>query len=350
MKSCANGIIDNMHKTKRLRLSSSVLLSVGMLVAAQSAHAMCSLDQSQATLSQHVPETLYLDLSDVQFNANVAVGDVIARKAVSIRQGLSTRGCSANDLLNSQLQSSLTLAGGSTLGPDIYATSVAGVGIRLSQRRQAKVDTFPFQISLQPDTPVLGDQLLLELIKTSDQMIKGQFNSGEIAQVFLRHDSKQQLLYKVMFSASPSRLQQQSCKIEYDSVHQDIQLQPLRRGQLKSVGAVAAQEFPFKIRLRCPESSQGAQQVQLGFSYPTTAVTGVVANSLTPHAAQGVGVQLLNAQNNQTIASGSKVIVDEQPQQSGQRQLSLIARYYQTKPQVTAGLYHATITFQIDYP
>lgn len=121
MKACMNDHSVNVYSKKIVCLSRSVVLAVSMLAAAQNAQASCALDQTQAAAQYH-PETLYLDLSDLQLNADAAVGEVIARKAVNIRQVLSTNGCSAADLLHSQLQSTLNLVGGSTLGPDIYAT------------------------------------------------------------------------------------------------------------------------------------------------------------------------------------------------------------------------------------
>lgn len=321
---------------------SRVLPALAALALTQNAYAACALDQVNR------PETVYIDLSNVQLKTDVAVGGVIATKAVTLRQSLTTQGCSSAEIAQSQLQSSLIFTGASSLGGDIYNSPVDGIGFRLSQRNQSALEYFPFKYDLKADRPVTGEQLVFELVKTSEKIGTGQLMTGEIAQLTLQHAGKRKPLYNLILNAG-NALQHRSCTIEHESVHQEIQLGTLRKEQLKTVGDTAL-ERQFKIGLSCPESPQGVPQVQLGFRYTPSNVEGVVANGQKANATQGVGVQLLQAKNHQPIANGAKVTVDDQNQQGTQRQLSLIARYYKTEAEITPGAYYSTVTFKIDYP
>lgn len=321
---------------------SVALSSLTVLTLTQNVYAVCALDNVDR------PETVYIDLSNVQLKTDVAVGEVIATKAVILRQGLTTQGCSSAEIAQSQVQSSLIFTGASSLGGDVYNSSVDGVGLRLSQRNQGSIQYFPFKYDLKENHPVVGEQLLFELVKTSEKIGTGQLMTGEIAQLTLQHAGKRKPLYNFILNAGQA-LQHRSCTIQHESVHQEIQLGVLRIGQLKTVGDTALERH-FKIGLNCPESPQGVPQVQLGFRYTPSNVEGVIANGQKQNATQGVGVQLLQANNHQPIANGAKVIVDEQRQQGTQRQLSLIARYYQTEAEISPGMYYSTVTFKIDYP
>lgn len=135
-----------------------------------------------------------------------------------------------------------------------------------------------------------------------------------------------------------------ACTIAVDPTM--VMLPTVYSSAFTGVGSISGQT-PFNVQLNCPSAAAGANiAITLNTSNPVAGATGVIANTAGGGYAQNVGVQVLDRNGNPisfaTAISAGTVT-------TGNFNVRLNARYYQTGVAVTAGQVKATATYTITY-
>lgn len=138
----------------------------------------------------------------------------------------------------------------------------------------------------------------------------------------------------------------QPCTIAVDPTV--VTLPPVTTSTFTSVGTTAG-AMPFQIKLtNCPTGNQLGITLSTSNPYTAPGVNGVILNTAATQPVGGVGVQLLDANNNNNPVTFGTAIPEGQI--SGATvNLPFVARYYQTGAPVTAGNVTAVATYTLNY-
>ena len=327
----------------------TVVLALGSLFCSQLSFAVCDLTAENILAENITPENINIDLGDITIDANAQVGQVLARREFQIQKQLNTTGCDPALMATMRVEGKLNQAQSNSIDPQIYQTNIQGIGLRLTQLWGGEASVYPFQNSTSVTQNIVGDRLVVEVIKMDEYTGTGTLRTGQYATFYLQHQGKSKPIFTANLIGHRSSFSNSSCKLEHESLYQHINLEPVRTGQLLAIGATA-NEKAFKVKLNCQKFSKGSQSVMLGFKYDEDGVAGVIRNNQVGNKSRGVGMQLLNASDQSVVLNGSKVLAGQSNvTKKSQHVVDLIARYYKTENTITPGLYYSTVTFHIDY-
>lgn len=278
--------------------------------------------------------------SSISVQRDAAVGTVIATSS-SATPNITRTGCRTpwvmhytNGIFSGQ--SSIT---------GVYNTNVAGVGIRY---KNIPSNWLPYDQNINANnwlsslTPGVSTTPY-ELIKIGD-ITGGTLNIGTLMNVSMI-DSDGGVEYPLLkfVLTSSTTIVDSGCTVLTPNIN--VPLGDVNKSLFTRIGQTPKSQT-FTISLQCNIGARLNYTLE-GTKSTETSVTSVLAltNYGSPDVATGVGVQILD--------SGTPLILGQPKfikQSSGtQENLSLTARYYQTKSTVTTGLANATATLNLTY-
>jgi type 1 fimbria pilin len=232
----------------------------------------------------------------------------------------------------------------------VYTTGVAGVGIRMS-RRTANASTsmvYPATFSAQANTNYTLDAstFVVELIKTAPTTGSGPLVAGQYSSYHLNSDPAHPLL-TTWVEGEGITIVSPSCSVDAGSRNIAVNFGAVPQAQFRGVGTTAA-ERDFTIGLRC-QQSPGSVYVRLDATPDPSNSPGVLQIAQGSQAAQGVGIQLLDARDGQPVRYGGDIGAGSSPAGPSLLQVPFKARYYQTGGTLVPGAANGIATFTIDY-
>ncbi|KRG69439.1 fimbrial protein [Stenotrophomonas terrae] len=334
---------------RRLR----VLLS-GCVVAglASGAHAACLLNAGT-----FVPQDVQMDMAQVTIMPNVPVGGVIKELVVAINQRDRVAQCTGTGsaigrYVNAAQQ--IPVAGFS----NVYATDVAGVGIRV-YRDSGSIQTFyPHDLPLNTSGAVtlIGGSFRVELVKTAAVTGSGLIApNGRFTTYYFNGDGPLKPVLVSTFKGSGTTVVNPSCSVQAGSRNIVVEFGAVPASSFNGVGSRAPSR-DFDITLDCQGSNLAQYQNRIGIrldaAQDSSNLPGVLPVAAATDAAAGVGIELV-----QRVGSSEKPVQFSQNIELGTSvagastlQLLLRARYIQTRAgRVTPGKANGAATFTIQY-
>ncbi|WP_406675598.1 fimbrial protein [Klebsiella pneumoniae] len=242
-----------------------------------------------------------------------------------------------------------SLLSGGVTRPTVYQTNLAGIGVRVSLRAIGGYGGFPDRPTPSPfsqrvDNPAaLPDavwklgyfRLTIELIKTGPAATPGE----------LEYHSERFLMAEHTPLAAldlTGRISTAGCSVN-DATPALIKLPAAMLDHFGGVGKTTG-DTPFALQLDC--NSAVTISLRVDGAEPLSARGhGVLRNDATDDRAQGIGVQLLY--HRQPVALNHEMTLGSAS--AGRFILQLTARYYQTRPRITAGQVSAVATYTLHY-
>lgn len=225
---------------------------------------------------------------------------------------------------------------------DVYATGLAGVGIRVawssSVNTPAHMEGGEMMRSARRRTPIPRNHYApaqrwwIQLIKT------GPINSGTFSMNPVRIYYDDELTNQLNFLSSQVVFQKRGCVAT--GATQTVMLQQSHIGQFKGVGSTARPRA-FSIDLDCDDGVKVSYRIS-----GLHETESVLKNSAGPDLASGIGVQLLKADGVQPFLLGEKYVLGTADRPNSAMKIELQARYYQFQEQIRPGLIvtNATVT------
>lgn len=224
----------------------------------------------------------------------------------------------------------------SAYGNNVYNTNIAGVGIRVLFFGGA----MPYDVNFNgPSTVALPEPgITVQLVKTTS----GAVGAGVLTNGRLASGSIVNYFYAAYASLSGTNtIIPVACSVSNTSI--PVPMGNVPRSQFTGPGS-AGDEINFSIPLDCDANTR--VKVALDGNAHSSGIAGVLALNASPTAATGVGVRLYYNNAPVTlrtpIAAGTTV-------SDGPYAIPLVARYYQTDANVTAGQANSTATFTMTY-
>lgn len=232
----------------------------------------------------------------------------------------------------------------------VYTTSLPGVGVRVGWAQNANnppADIMAGELMHHPrkrrpiprDHYAPGQRFWIQLIKTSDTPSNGSLS---IEPVRIYYDNA--LTNELMFTPTMLTLDIRTCRLGRKNI--DVALRTSYINDFKGIGSTS-QPLPFDIPLMCDP--------ELRVSYTITGLSddlnhSVLKNSEGSGLANGVGVQLLKGHGDQApIQLEHKTLFGNSGPEGGNHSIPLIARYYQTENEVSAGKINILAYFNLHY-
>lgn len=318
------------------------LAAMLLLLAMPSAWAACSMNPSWR--DPHVD----MNLGRVVIPGDLPVGAIITTWQTQISQPGTVMSCDSS--------------GGATVYANVvqgqpvpgygkvYTTGVAGVGIRMS-RKTANASTtmvYPATFTAQANASYTLDAstFIVELVKTAPTTGSGPLVAGQYSSYHLASDPAHPLL-TTWVEGEGITIVSPSCSVDAGSKNIAVNFGNVPQAQFHGVGTTAA-ERDFTISLQC-QQSPGSVYVRMDATPDPSNSPGVLQITQGSQAAQGVGIQLLDARDGQPVSYGSDIGAGSSPAGPGTLQVPFKARYYQTGSTVAAGVADGIATFTIDY-
>lgn len=295
-------------------------------------------------------------MPDVVVNPSAPPGTLLAQGRFQIEQdlGLVCRGTTSN--MVGQLPGSQI----SKLGDNIYETNVQGIGIRLYREGERYIRTFyPHTLELKQykrrpngQAYLEGGSFYVELLRLPGPVGAGPLKPGLYSTYWGNGSGPGRPILTSHVIGNSIKIVNSTCEIDAGSRNIPINMGEVQKSQFKGVGSTLNERL-FDIRMHCAggNESQRTGDVGLSFAYERDAsgIQGVIKNIATTDAADGVGIQLLEA-------CGTPVATNSVVQTSGFNQIAkstfnvgMMSRYYQTKSQVSGGNVNAQATFTVVY-
>lgn len=230
----------------------------------------------------------------------------------------------------------------SAYGNHVYATNVPGVGVRVSgySYNSATPYNLPISGNILPTAMLwIGGSVRVQLVKTlPDAVGTGVIAAGTLSRNYIGSPR----LYYTTVSINRITVNRAACTVNTTSI--PVPLGDKISTDFTGPGSTTKNEY-FNIPLSCTAGTKVNVTLD-GVPHPSGAA-GVLALSSPPSgtAAAGVGVQVLY--KNAPVTLGRKIIVGTAP--SGNYNIPLVGRYYQTDAKVTGGEANATATFTMTY-
>ncbi|MCS3604420.1 hypothetical protein M2371_003660 [Buttiauxella sp. BIGb0471] len=325
-----------------MRGSLKILLLSGLISLFPTLASACNV-QSQSRLSIVLNGSLQKD----PLQANV--GDTLYVK----RASLSSLAHQRKDIscASSQSQDQLSITGimnGSMTGDNVYPTSVAGIGIRLSLLIRQKgnhtpLSTLPVneQFTLDDKSDLTSDDVFIktELVKTGSIESLGHISYQSPSILTLTRSALQQSVsVDYSFSATPP-----AGYCHFLAANAAFSLVPVDVATLQAQKTAASTQFD--ITYVCTGSPEHIEMTLYGVAADPE--KGILKNTLTADNATGVGVQLLY--RNLPLAFGSPVSLDDLPMVHNQSSIPLAARYIAISPEVKAGKIDTIATIKLNF-
>lgn len=229
----------------------------------------------------------------------------------------------------------------------VYETGVPGIGVKVSWSNNGRnppatmnggryMQDPPAEMTISNTTYVPAQQWWIQLIKI------GPIESGTFqikpARVFYHN----LLTNELTFTPSQLVFNKQGCRLQNPSITVKLPVSNLHH--FKGVGS-SAWERAFDVSLECDPDIRISYQID-----GQQVVDSVLRNGPGANMATGIGVQLLKGGDAGTpLVLGAKTHHMNMGSSGGVSQIPLIARYYQTDPDIVPGAVMATATLTLFY-
>jgi len=284
-------------------------------------------------------------------NEHVNPGEIIVQRDAVVGAILSTvvTGTTIVDVINCDYSGNYYLTwkmlyeNGVSVGNNIYATNVPGVGIRVKSRGQYYSNP-PYQQLITAVSGLTSDSSTIEFIKTGD-ITSGTFLAGDIAAYYITENSiTLGTMTKVIMDGN-NTITQVACSVSNGNL-----IFPVGNVEANAfsggVGSNPDVKSVQNLGLNCDPKANVNISLH-GTQNPDTDNKSVLSLSSqgTSGVADGVGVQIVY--NGEPLEINK--IIKLKQSNGGQESFPFTARYYQTKQIVKPGTANATATLDITY-
>lgn len=288
-----------------------------------------------------------LTFSPVSIQQDAAVGTVIA--TASTTTAIKCDNVQANGEWRIALSSSNSDYGSTSLA-NVRKTNNAGIGIRWTNTNSAtgtvavmsssalnNTNTYRGIPSYSAGSYTFTDTF--ELIKI------GPTNTGILPSFSLAYDYRtsagSSLGRLIKFSFINTFITQTACAVKNSSVN--VPMRDVQRRVFTGIGSTSSVEN-FSISLNC--DAQVNPNITINATADSSGATGVIALDSGTNTAVGVGIQILRDNTPMVLGSISRTSATLA---SGNYNIDLKARYYQTMTSITPGKANGTATFTMTY-
>lgn len=309
-------------------------------------------------VSREAPQDIKMIMPDVVVHPGSSPGTLLAQGRFQIERdnGLVCRG---SNTMTGQLPNSKI----SKLGGNIYETNVPGIGIRLYREGEQYIRTFyPHIIEGKQSkrrssghSYLEGGSFYVELIRLPGPVGAGPLMPGLYSTYWGNGSGPGRPILTSHVIGNSIKIVNSTCEIDAGSRNIPINMGEVQKYQFQGVGSTL-NEHGFNIILHCvggneSQWSKRTGEVGLSFSYEqdTSNIKGVIKNMASTDAADGVGIQLLEARGTPVPTNG--VIQAGRLNQSAEStfEVGMSSRYYQTKMHVSGGNVNSQATFTVVY-
>lgn len=329
-------------------------LLVGALILslASLAQASCRLD-----VANFVPQDVQMDMAQVVILPSVPVGGLIKDLMVSINQRDRIAQCTGGGTANGRFTHAaqqVPVQGFS----NVYATDVAGVGIRV-YRDSGTIQTY-YPHTLTPaassEVSLAGGTFRVELIKTAAVTGSGSIApAGRFTTYYLDGDGPNRPILVSTFKGSGTTVVNPTCVVQAGSRNIVVDFGALPASSFTGVGSRTINR-DFDIRLDCQGSNLAQFQSRIGIRLDATQdpsnLPGVLPLTATTDAAAGIGIEMVqrNGSAEKQLRFAENIDLGLSVAGSSSLSLPLRARYVQTRAgRVMPGRADGTATFTIQY-
>lgn len=284
------------------------------------------------------PSTVYESSTD-------SVGTALQQIPMTTTGGNYMDGCTqgaAGITLQWQMWYSTTL---SAIGQHVYQTSLPGIGVR-AWNYQIGGDNATFDSPANDWAFGMADGAMnwnsgwLEIIKTGP-VTPGELPAGKLGTLNVPIGAPGSFQQSIIISMNAFKVVANSCSIMTPTVN--VPLGEYRTSDFASVGSTTASQ-PVNIVLDC---NSGIKVNAVISSTAEASQAGTIALTQSADTATGIGVQLLDANNN-PLAIGTSLVAGTTTGK-GNYNINWQARYIRTATAMTAGAANATATVTISY-
>lgn len=329
------------------------LVVLGAAVAAAPVAASCYITQSG-----FVPQDVQMDMGQIVILPNLAVGGVIKELIVSINQRNTVAYC---DGWGGSASGRFVNAAQQTPVPgfsNVYATGVAGVGIRV-YRDSGDIQTYyPHTLSLRGNTNLSlnGGRFRVELIKTAAQTGSGVIApNGRFTTYYYDGDGVGRPVLTSTFRGSGTTVVSPTCEVQAGSRNIAVDFGSVPNTTFTGVGSKAVNR-DFDIRLNCQGSNLTQYQSKIGIrldaDQDSSNMPGVLKLGAAANSASRIGIQVVqrDGSTEREVRFGQTINVGSTTSGTSTMTLPLRARYVQTQAgTVGAGVANGQATFTIQY-
>jgi type 1 fimbria pilin len=238
----------------------------------------------------------------------------------------------------------LESATGEMPGTDLWATALAGIGMRVSVNGSVISSSPTFYAQHPGDGTTQTYEMSLELIKTGpvrpSNFTADVFTlTGRSAAGDVQHLGRERIV-DTLFNGI-------ACTIMEDSRSKIVDLGVWPLSDFGGVGSVTGTQR-VSLHLQCdPHGTPDATPLSVQFDGTAVSGHGDLLQVAGEPAATGIGIRLHNPDTGAPFPLNQQVSLGI-AQQTGQRDLNLNVDYYQYAEHVTAGEANAVVTFRID--
>jgi len=277
-------------------------------------------------------QSITISMGDITVQRDAPIGSTIATAVAPTVPGAAYASCNVGKT------SYLMQYGAAVSGvAHTYRTNLPGVGIQLVDSGNVYFENPASSISWGTVGLYYGRTYTATLIKTG-AITPGALAAATIGQGYVENDPSTVFL-DVLMGAGNIRVA--ACSIKTPTVN--VALGDYFTTEFTSVGHTTASR-PVNIVLDCGTDTRINAVVTANAD---TSQQGTMKLTAGTGTATGVGVQLLNSNNN-PVALNSKFVVDTTTA-DGQYTINWSARYIQTASSVTTGQANATATLTLTY-
>lgn len=245
-------------------------------------------------------------------------------------------------------------------GDGVYGTNIPGIGVRLY--REAQDNTYfsgyyPYQRNLNANSTysLSPGYFVVEIIKIAANTGSGAFVPGRYSSYYMRGYSHLPDLTSTVYGNAIT-IASSSCEIQ-GNPNRVIELSPVTTSDFRGIGTtLAEQAFDMSLLCNGGASSGGYLEknfISVSYDYQQYANNNqVISNIANPGSrAGGVGLQLLwNDASKEVIKNKQNFQLGTvNSNQSLQFNIPMLARYYQTDNNVTAGQVKGIATVTVEY-
>ncbi|MGE8229888.1 fimbrial protein [Stenotrophomonas hibiscicola] len=339
--------------SSRSRTLLAAMAVMGGIAVASPALATCYITQ-QGFVAQDVQ----MDMGQIVILPSLPVGGVIKELIVPINQRDSIGYCdrwggSANGRFVNAAQQN-AVPGFS----NVYATDVAGVGIRVYRDSGTIQTYYPHTLQLGGNRTLTlnGGRFRVELIKTAAQTGSGIIApNGRFTTYYLDGDGPGRPELTSTFKGSGTTVVSPTCEVQAGSRNIAVDFGSVPNTTFTGVGSKAA-DRDFEIRLNCQGSNVAAYQSKIGIrldaDQDSSNMPGVLKLSAASNSATRVGIQMVQRDGSaeREVRFGQTINVGTTAPGTSVMALPLRARYVQTQAgTVGAGTANGQATFTIQY-
>lgn len=299
-----------------------------------------------------------MDMGQVVILPSTPVGGVIKDLVVGISDRNSIASCDSSGgravgIFNNTAQQR-AVAGFS----NVYATDVAGVGIRV-YRNSGDIQTYyphTLQLSRNTTLSLSGGTFRVELIKTAAQTGSGSIApNGRFTTYYYDGNGASRPVLTSTFRATGTTVVSPTCEVDAGSRNIVVDFGSVPNSSFTGVGSRAV-DRDFSITLSCQGSNVAQYQSTIGIQLDATAASGNQPGTLAitsgSNSATRIGIQIVrrNGSSEQTISFGDSLMLGDTVTGTSSMTLPLRARYIQTQAgTVGPGEANGTATFTITY-